>query len=169
MTDQNHSNRDDRDLLADNDPLAELARIISGGPEGRRSKEADHVADEARSDMRDSAKEANHDMAVSSGDEDDFDIEAVLARELREPPSGKQPEAETQEATDTGATAGAATTEPEEPVGDGNEPEETEELSIEEQLMAELAGEDGQDTLQEARLSLFVSAWMRCRPSELNP
>ena len=72
MTDQNYAYRPEHDSSADEDPLAELARIVAGEPAPVRKSPAPQAVDPRSFEI-----------------ETDLDIEAELMRELGEAEPGR--------------------------------------------------------------------------------
>lgn len=137
MTEQSTAYRNDHEAVDENDPLAELARIVSGEP-SRKKETAAPVKLEA----------------VPAASSDDFDIENELLKELGDAPANKvaaetapadasefeisdedfAAELQIEDAFDVDMAEVKAESAPQSDAGDDNV------LSLEDQLMAELDG-----------------------------
>lgn len=119
MTDQNVAYRNDADNVVDEDPLAELARIVAGDPEPKKPEPVKAVE-------------------PAPAAEAEFDIEAELMRELGEAESGHV--SEEQEPVEEAFAPAMPPRSQATPVA--SQAHHEEEMSIEDQLMAELSNDD---------------------------
>lgn len=117
MADQTSSQRDDAGVEIDDDPLAELARIISG--------ESSDSGNKRRAEENSAGK-------ADTAADDGFDLEAELMQEIGSDETNEPVDAKSSSTDDQNPSQDA----------DFSDDVDQEALSVEEQLMAELAGDE---------------------------
>ncbi len=128
MTEVNTAYRPDHDTFADDDPLAELARIVSGEPYDKLHAQA---LAQSKQHMQPVTAEP-----VLADDQIDFDIEAELMRELEEADPSAIHAGDISAEKPVYMADEISTTQP---------PVYEDDISLEDQLMAELSVEQGFD------------------------